>query len=382
MGVFKDKNTKKWYYEFRYKTATGEVKRRRKRGFALKNEAKEAESLERLKLKDSPPSQMTLKQLYDMYVVSKSPEWLPGTKKNFTRKVIAHIMPYFENIQIDKITTKDIEDWKTSLYEKRKDDGEKYKPDSLNKIRGYFSAMFNYAISHQFLVFNPVRAVPGFKDPNARENVEKTVWSLEEFQKFITKVDNQMWHVFFTFLWCTGTRIGEAQGVMFKDINFRKKTVTISKSIDTKQKGIPYVINPTKTKKTRIIELPNELIKLLKVYYKKHVNIDGWHEDLFLFGLSKPLPNTTVDKTRKKYIEMAGVKYISSHCFRHSHATYLLSNGIDIKSVSERLGHKDVQETLNTYVHVLPSNRDRILALLEKSMEIDANLTPDKEKTA
>lgn len=62
--------------------------------------------------------EMTLKQLYDMYVVSKSPEWLPGTRKNFTRKVIAHIMPYFENIQIDKITTKDIEDWKTSLYEK------------------------------------------------------------------------------------------------------------------------------------------------------------------------------------------------------------------------------------------------------------------------
>ena len=62
-------------------------------------------------------------------------------------------------------------------------------------------------------------------------------------------------------------------------------------------------------------------------------------------------------------------KYISSHCFRHSHASYLLSSGIDIKSVSERLGHKDVEETQNTYVHVLPSNKSEILNLLDVSLK-------------
>ena len=121
---------------------------------------------------------------------------------------------------------------------------------------------------------------------------------------------------------------------------------------------------------------------MLKPYYDKWAQMDTWNPDRFLFGFEKPLPNTTIDKTRESYIKLAGVKRISSHCFRHSHATYLLSNGVDIKSVSERLGHKDVEETLNTYVHVLPNNRDKILNLVDKTLKNYANSTPQKIKPA
>lgn len=101
-----------------------------------------------------------------------------------------------------------------------------------------------------------------------------------------------------------------------------------------------------------------------------------------MFGFNKPLANTTIDKARERYIKLAGVKRISSHCFRHSHATYLLTSGIDIKSVSERLGHKDVKETLNTYAHVLRGNKSKILNLLDKSLKNCANFTPQEKKPA
>lgn len=370
MPVYKDKNSNKWYYEFTYKTASGETRRRKKRGFALKADAKEAEALEKIKLKDAPPSSMTFGQLYALYMEAKKPEWLPGTERIITTSIDLHVLPFFKDICIDKISTKDIEDWKIKLYNKKTKNGEKYNATTLNRVRKYFSAIFNYAINHRYVTFNPVKAVTGFKDPMGGDNdMEKQVWTPEEFKKFISVVDDETWKLFFTFLWVTGVRIGEAQGVMFQDIDFENHAVTISKSVDTKQKGKLYVINPTKTKKTRVIELPNEFMIMLRPYFDTMKHRDGWSKDKFLFGYERPLPNTTIDKARNKYINQAGVKRISSHCFRHSHATYLLSNGIDIKSVSERLGHKDVEETLNTYVHVLPSNKSKILSLVDKSLK-------------
>ncbi len=368
MPVYKDNKTGKWYYEFNYKTASGENRRRKRRGFEKKADAKDAEAAEKIKLKDAPPSKLTFGQLYNLYIEAKSPEWLPGTKRKVEEHIKQHVLPMFRDVPIEKITTKSVENWKIAMYHKTHG-GEKYKIKTLNGIRKDFSAVINYAINHQFIAFNPIRAVTSFKDPQGNEpDIEKQVWTPEEFAKFISVVDADEWQVFFSFLWSTGVRIGEAQGVMYRDINFENKTVTICKSIDTKQKGKPYAINPTKTKKTRIIELPNKFIEQLKPYYESGKKMDNWSDDKFLFGFERPLPNSTIDKARNDYIKIAGVKKISSHCFRHSHATYLLSSGIDIKSVSERLGHKDVQETLNTYVHVLPNNKSRILSLIDESL--------------
>lgn len=374
MPVYKDKKSGKWYYEFSYKTIAGETRRRKKRGFALKKDAQDAEAAERMKLKDAPPSSLTFGQLYKLYLKASTPEWLPGTERKVREHIEQHILPMFKDIRIDNITTKDIEDWKIQMYNKTYSTSKgtfKYKISTLNNFRRDFSAVFNYAINHRYIAFNPVRAVQSFKDPKAlteQIDIEKQVWSSAEFHKFISAVDDEMWNVFFTFLWVTGVRIGEAQGVMFKDVDFENSTLTIRRSIDTKQKGIPYVINPTKTKMIRMLELPSKFMDILKPYCEQQKKLDDWTPDKFLFGFDKPLANSTIDKKRGAYIAASGVKYISSHCFRHSHATYLLSNGIDIKSVSERLGHKDVHETLNTYVHVLPMNKSKILNLVNETL--------------
>ena len=380
MPVYKDKKSGKWYYEFSYQTITGETRRRKKRGFELKKDAKDAEALEKIKLKDAPPSSMTFGQLYEIYLEAKHHEWLPGSEKKVREHIDLHVLPVFRDMRIDEITTKQIEDWKLKMYRKERKTSkgiQQYSLAMLSNIRSDFSAIFNYAINHQMVTFNPVRAVSGFKDPNAmEESIEKQIWTPEEFRKFIGVVDDEKWYIFFTFLWVTGVRIGEAQGVMYRDVDFGNNRVTICKSIDTKQKGKPYVINPTKTKKTRIIELPDDFMELLRPYFVRGTKIDGWAADKFLFGFDRPLPNSTIDKVRNKYIGLAEVKKISSHGFRHSHATYLLANGIDIKSVSQRLGHKDVHETLNTYVHVLPVNKSKILGLVSESLK-DSRKTDD-----
>jgi integrase len=67
-----------------------------------------------------------------------------------------------------------------------------------------------------------------------------------------------------------------------------------------------------------------------------------------------------------RYCEAAGVKHIRIHDFRHTHASLLINEGINIMEVSRRLGHRDIKETLETYSHLYPREEDKAVAVLNR----------------
>ncbi|MGN0148785.1 MAG: tyrosine-type recombinase/integrase [Clostridia bacterium] len=75
--------------------------------------------------------------------------------------------------------------------------------------------------------------------------------------------------------------------------------------------------------------------------------------------------DTSVENRNKSYAEKAGLKKIRIHDFRHSHASYLANNGINIQEIARRLGHSKVDITWNTYSHLYPKEEDRAVAVLE-----------------
>lgn len=87
----------------------------------------------------------------------------------------------------------------------------------------------------------------------------------------------------------------------------------------------------------------------------------------FIFGGKKPLSRTTIERIKNKAIKDAGVKKIRIHDFRHSHASNLIGEGMDIVAVSKRLGHSSVEITLNCYTHLLKKNDDNLIEYLEQS---------------
>ncbi len=85
----------------------------------------------------------------------------------------------------------------------------------------------------------------------------------------------------------------------------------------------------------------------------------------FIFGSEKPLSRTSIERVKNKAIKMARIKKIRLHDFRHSHASNLIGEGMDIVAVSRRLGHSNIEMTLNTYTHLLKKNDEKITYYLE-----------------
>jgi len=128
--------------------------------------------------------------------------------------------------------------------------------------------------------------------------------------------------------------------------------------------GRQDVITEPKTKQSvRIVEIPEFLKKEIKDFVDGHY---GMLDDERLF----PIVQEAVQHKMKRQIAKSGVKNIRVHDLRHSHVAYLINKGIEPLLIKERLGHKDIRITLNTYGHLYPNQQRRVADYLTMKKEI------------
>lgn len=177
--------------------------------------------------------------------------------------------------------------------------------------------------------------------------------------KFIDCVmDKRQSYVAFMTLYWTGMRIGELLALTPGDIDFEKRTISISKSyqrIDHRD-----VITPPKTPKSnRIISIPEFLAADLKDFIH---SIYGIEEDNRLFPVTKYF----LEHEMLRGIKASGVKRIRLHDLRHSHASLLIEMGFTPLAIADRLGHERIETTLNTYSHLYPNKREQMANKLDE----------------
>lgn len=297
---------------------------------------------------------------YDLWLEYKDFEHLKLKAQSY-RKILSvfsnHILPYFKNFILVNISHKDYINWQIIIEQKN------FK-NSYNKfLHSAMVNIFNYAIRFGYIDINIPSKVGGF---NRKKYEKKNVnfWTLDEFKKFISVVDNEMYYLLFNTLYFTGLRIGECIALTWEDFN--NDYLDINKTI-SKEKDISnnYIINCPKTLSSiRKIKIDNELVKLFNDLYKKKSKQKCFKKSWFIFGDKKPFTHTTITRIKNNYCEKAGIKKIRLHDFRHSHATLLLSNQVPYTVISQRLGHSDINMTLNTYSHLTLPDIDKAVEFI------------------
>lgn len=146
----------------------------------------------------------------------------------------------------------------------------------------------------------------------------------------------------------TGLRLGEVCALKWEDIDLQSKVLNVNQTVqrisvnNTISKTILYEGKPKTSCSQREIPLSDEIILLLSRFR---------HPNKYVLNNSVPLEPRTYQYQFKKYQSQAGISCKNFHVLRHTFATNCIGNGIDVKSLSEILGHSNVQITLNKYVH-------------------------------
>ena len=143
-----------------------------------------------------------------------------------------------------------------------------------------------------------------------------------------------------------------SKALSWKDLH--NHSISITKSHSKKSEFGYYVIKePKNPHSIRDVTINDSLYKYLLYIKMKKMRLKDFDDSWFMFGGRNPLPRTSIERIKNKAISQAKVKKIRIHDFRHSHASNLIGEGMDIVAVSKRLGHSNVSITLQAYTHLI-----------------------------
>lgn len=350
---------------------TGKQKRTTRRGFKTQKEAKKAERELLLSVEEnglpSGKDKTTFKEIANLWFESYQNTVKPTTAKNLEFKLNAMIRDYFKDIQISDITVVFCQDLFLKLS-KRYVMYASY-ASILNRI-------MKYAVLLDIINTNPLDKVikPKSKEVKKKDNC----YTKDELNKFLSvakKDSSQVFYILSHTIAYTGMRIGEALALKWSDINFTDKTISINHTLVTVD-GKKVLQTPKTKASKRIISVDQYTLKLLKEWQLEQkkaffkLGKPYLHGDNFIFtnSFGELYFSNEIRKIMSRLIKRNGLKPISPHGLRHTHASLLFESGIQPKEISDRLGHTNIKTTLDLYTHINDNQRssavDKFIAFM------------------
>ncbi len=230
----------------------------------------------------------------------------------------------------------------------RKPDGEPYSQAYFVRIRNTLMTTLSYA-ENRFGIPNNLRKV---KRPKKRvQKTEMKFWTKEQFEHFLSVIDDPQWRAFFGVLFYTGRRKGEVLALQYDDIKPDRISFTKTYSRKTHD-GTPYTITNTKNEKKAATPICKPLQEILKEY-------EG--QKPFFFGGESPFAENTVRYRFLGYCEQAGLEPIRIHDLRHSFASMLIHLGANMMVVADLIGDT-VEQVMKTYGHLYEEDKLDIIS--------------------
>lgn len=313
---------------------------------------------------------MTIGTLFEDYIAAKRTEVRETSLDKTTRILKKNVIPKFESVRIDALSVAMVQKWKQELSEQG------LSTVTKKNIYGEFRAMMNYAVKMEYLPKNAVAVAGNFKAPLEPEK-EMLFYTPDEFRRYIQAARSYAqqgeengalydwnYYIFFNIAFYMGMRKGEIYALQWSDV--RGGELSITKSISQKLKGEDRVTPPKNRSSIRVIEIPEPLMDVLEEHRRRCEQLDGFTESYYICGGRRAIRDTTVQHMSEKFSSAAGVKKIRLHDFRHSHASLLANEGINIQEIARRLGHSNVEITLRTYSHLYPREAERAVGVLNR----------------
>ena len=284
------------------------------------------------------------------------------------------INKYIGNYTFEQLSTPFIQ---TELINKLKDDNYSY--STIHKVYVLLNECLQYAVDTDKLDKNPCRLV---KQPPKKMFEKKEIRWLSEDEiklfkeqavcKYKTGNDRYIYGLPISLIIYTGLRCGELAALKWSDIDFENKKIYIRKNIvttydyeDTERKTRKVNLQAsTKTSEGRTIPLiksAEDILNSIKSKYQE-VNPDGF----IINNSDKMISVDVISNAYTNIAKTAGIENpLGIHTLRHTFASLLIKKGVDIKIVSDILGHKDVSFTYNIYVHILEEQKTQAMSLLD-----------------
>lgn len=388
----RDRVVRSWGYYFRQRDEAGVWKQVTRRGFATKREAerelREALIAAGLQSEEKPTESdpiPTFDELLQQFL--SEADCTLGTQEAY-RKQSRYPSRAFGFRSIDSIATEDLQKLFQTLRTVGGDKGRPLSPKTLKHIRFLIKCVFDLAANQKHLVSSPL--TKDVRTPKLRKKKFKMP-EKHRLKEVIQKARGRRLYPILEVTSATGARMGEILALQWPDYSPERGTLEISKALEDTKHGVR--LKSTKSEEPRVVSLPASVIAVLEEHrrnqdHDKAVMGSAYDDQGYIFcppqgAFYRP---SNISTRVSQFLRKHGLP-LSMHGLRHAHASILLSQGADIQSVSDRLGHADPSITLSIYSHVIPSDRGRLALLWDDDrkpqvVEMLAHASLKSEKSA
>ena len=396
-------------YAFEIASVDGKRKRKTKCGFKTKKEAREAGKLAQQAYESIgqpiEPSSMSYADFLDQWIenaikISCKAE----TVKGYEKKIRLYIKPNLGSYRIKAITKDNLQQFITKMF----NDG--FSPNTISSIRGLLSKSFNYAVDRHYIQNSPAVGLktPKNAQPKTTTRQKPHIYIPQNKIKEIFERFPEGTSAYIPLMigYHCGLRLGEIYAVTWDDIDLETKTLSVNRQVQwqsepreieeirrtngtSESNGYWYFSEP-KYKSYRIIDLDEEIVEIFRKEQQKQKRAEEYYAEYYkryysdsklYYGGTVPrytiLPMNSISETPTEneiyfvcrredgsYVSPRTTQHISSvihkqlnfpdydtHSLRHTHATMLMENGVDMVYIQKRLGHKDISVTMNIYTN-------------------------------
>lgn len=288
------------------------------------------------------------------------------TAYNYESQIKNHLLPELGNIKLKDFTPAKI----TAFFKTRA-----YAPATCRKVYVILQSIFARAVEQGFIKETPCTKAVIL--PKAKQPKEKKPFLNEHQAKDLLKMveNSTQFNRIIKVLLYTGMRSGECLALRWQDIDFENKTIHIENTLT--DVGGKHWLQPPKTKTSnRYIALSDTLAKLFleqKQYNDEKIaklgNDYKYAEMVFTTDSGNYVDRSGLNTQFRRFVKNTPFDFITLHSLRHCNATLLINSGIDLKIVSELLGHSDVSTTANVYADVLDSAKAKVADLISLKLQ-------------
>lgn len=365
MASYKEIKKGNWEVYISLGYVDGKKKSLKKRGFKTKTDAKKyVNEVEKDYLNNNSTSS-------DMILNDYIYKWFNDNKKHslnsintingYISKIDNHITPLIGSYKLSELKNDIIQDFYNKLI--NGDDSLKRKPiapQSAKKVMEVLNGCLKYAYKSRLINYLPT----DIEKVKSDKPIIK-YWSKDEIEFYLEKIKGTYLHTPVLICLLTGIRVGELCGLKWSD--FKDNYLDINKQViqDKKSKLLILTDDLKSFNSKRCIYMPRVLKDHLMAI-KEEIN-PNYNDFIVPNRLgTMATPKNISEDFKNNVLIYNELTPITIHSLRHTHATLLIHNGVNIKVVSDRLGHKNINITLETYVHVMDDMRKESAEMLDK----------------
>jgi len=284
--------------------------------------------------------------------------------RGYRQALDLYLLPRLGHVPLQDLRAPDFDKLYRDLLASGGQGGRSLSMTSVHHVHAVTNKMLNDAERKGLVTRNVARLADAPSLTTARAKApEMQVWTPAELSTFLRSIEGSHNEALFRTIAMTGVRRSEVAGLRWCDVDLKRGALVISQAA-TQVDGVEQIDTPKSRRSRRVIDLDPATAAMLQRYRTSQ------RERLFMLGipmqaddrvftteLGRPIRPDSVTQAFGRLVAATDLQRIRLHDLRHTHASHLLMAGVNVKVVSERLGHASVSFTLDTYAHVMPGQQ-------------------------